>query len=309
MKKIVTVGVITYNADKTIIELLQSILSQDYGSHSIELIIGDDASVDETVDLVDIWLAKHSHQFHNVLFLKNKENQGVTKNINCVWRKAKGDWIKTIAGDDVLLSNCISSFVEYSDTNPAANIIFSDYRILEEEEIRNSNLSKEFFYSELDSQFENLLVSNYIPAITSFISTKCLKNHGYCDEGYSKFEDYPLWVKLMKSGERFYFLDAETVIYRKEESVSFSNTKLINRAYKEELLKFRKQMPKPRKLINKILAREENLKIKIELVVSRFFSNRKSRYSSFVLSLFKVLFRPVSICLITCNKFKRVGPF
>ncbi|MFA0084044.1 glycosyltransferase family 2 protein [Vibrio breoganii] len=309
MKKKISVCVVTYNAEGTVVELLSSILNQDYGVNNIELIIGDDSSDDNTTKLISEWLRENRAFFYNVLFIKNIENLGVTKNINNIWRKSTTDWIKTIAGDDVLLSNCISSFVNYSDVNPEANIIFSDYRLLEGEELKNSNLLKGIFYSESDSQYENLLVSNHFPAITSFISTKCLKKHGYCDESYSKFEDYPLWVKLMKSGERFYFLDTETVIYRKDESVSFSNIRLINRAYKEELLKFRKQMPKPKKLVNKILAREECLKIKIELVVSRFFSNRKSRFSSFVLSLFKVLFRPVSICLIICNKFKREGRF
>jgi len=53
LKEKVSVAVITYNSAETVLETLDSIATQTYGTENIELIISDDASTDKTVHVID----------------------------------------------------------------------------------------------------------------------------------------------------------------------------------------------------------------------------------------------------------------
>ena len=113
MKKNISIAVITYNSEKTVLETLNSIATQTYGTDFIELIISDDGSVDNTIGVIDEWLIKYGDNFNKVIFIKNENNLGVSKNINMAWRASTSEWIKTVAGDDILLPNCIADNVAF----------------------------------------------------------------------------------------------------------------------------------------------------------------------------------------------------
>ena len=54
---LVSICVITYNSSKTVVETLESIKNQSYSN--IELVVSDDCSPDNTVELVQQWLEKN----------------------------------------------------------------------------------------------------------------------------------------------------------------------------------------------------------------------------------------------------------
>lgn len=58
---LVSVSVITYNSAKTVIETLDSIKAQTY--QNIELIVSDDCSTDNTVEICRDWLTKNEKRF------------------------------------------------------------------------------------------------------------------------------------------------------------------------------------------------------------------------------------------------------
>ncbi|WP_305373326.1 glycosyltransferase family 2 protein [Photobacterium leiognathi] len=54
--KSVCVGIITYNSENTIVETLNSIVNQSY--KNIKIIISDDNSHDNTVEVIHDWVKK-----------------------------------------------------------------------------------------------------------------------------------------------------------------------------------------------------------------------------------------------------------
>ena len=58
---LVSVCVITYNSEITVLETLDSIYAQTYPR--LELIISDDCSSDQTVDICQKWLSKYKNSF------------------------------------------------------------------------------------------------------------------------------------------------------------------------------------------------------------------------------------------------------
>ena len=107
---LVSIVVITYNSAKYVLETLESAKQQTYCN--IELIITDDCSTDNTVDLCDQWLETNKKNFVNVQLLIGTENVGIPANLNKGIKIAHGEWIKSIAGDDILHEDCICNFIK-----------------------------------------------------------------------------------------------------------------------------------------------------------------------------------------------------
>ena len=97
---LVSIGIITYNSEKTILETLNSAYNQTY--KNIELIISDDFSHDNTVNICKEWISEHSSRFVNCFVLTSTQNTGTSANCNRLINYCSGEYLKILAGDDIL---------------------------------------------------------------------------------------------------------------------------------------------------------------------------------------------------------------
>ena len=102
---LVSVPVITYNSSEYIIDGLESIKAQTY--KNIELIISDDCSTDNTVELCRDWLENNKDYFVRVELVTTDKNTGVAGNCNRSVKACRGEWIRGLSGDDKFLPNTI----------------------------------------------------------------------------------------------------------------------------------------------------------------------------------------------------------
>ena len=114
----VTVSVITYNSSRTVLQTLESIKSQTY--ERIRLIISDDCSTDDTIRVCKKWIDRNSTRFVSTEILTTSVNTGVAGNCNRAWDACKSDYLKSIAGDDYLLPDCIDSNISFMLNNPSS---------------------------------------------------------------------------------------------------------------------------------------------------------------------------------------------
>lgn len=216
---LVSVVVICYNSAQYILETLESIKSQSY--KNIELIITDDNSSDSTVEICKKWLNDNSACFVKTYLITSTKNTGVAPNLNRGCKKASGKWIKPIAGDDILLDNCIMDSVNYAENNDLA-ILFTDFELFGctdqnvIDQIRSYyDRNKALFGQSAKDQYRYLLLKeNFVPAITSFIRKDLLEGVGFYDENTPMMEDFPMWVILTRRGIQLSYLDIKTVRYR-----------------------------------------------------------------------------------------------
>lgn len=298
-KNIVSVAVITYNSEKTVVETLNSIVSQVYGARFIELIISDDASVDDTESVIEDWLDEHGSVFYSVIFLKNAVNSGVSKNVNAAWKAATSEWVKTIAGDDILFPSCICDNINYIEKVKDACVVFSEMNLFEVDghgecniiETLPSDNIKCFFDLCPSEQFKKLCIENFVPAPSSFIKLKVLKDVGFADERFKLIEDYPLWLKLTDSGYRLNFLDKKTVYYRISDSLSSNVTRLVNFNYFSSLSDVYAMYIFPKLGNNQTLLWQIKLTRMLKFLVAKVFSNEKNYLSVFIMRLI-YLFSP-----------------
>lgn len=226
---LVSVGVITYNSSKYVEATLNSVASQTY--QNIELIISDDASKDDTVAICQKWVNENGSRFVRCIIITSPINTGVSANANRAIDNSEGDWYKGIAGDDLLLPNCVEDYVHFVENNPQARIVFANYykKIEPNEDLILNIFDKDvldFYELDASEQFKILLYRCIPSAPTSFRSKYILGNYKY-NELYKYMEDIPMWVKLTKAGEKLYFLNKPTIVYRVHETISNSN-KIFN---------------------------------------------------------------------------------
>lgn len=223
-KPLVTVAVITYNSSKYVLETLESAKAQTY--ENIELIISDDKSTDNTVEICNKWLAKNADRFVRTQVIVPEKNTGQAGNCNRVLDASRGEWVKLIAGDDLLLPNCIADLTCFARDTPNANVIFAKIETFGgTKEIRN-NLEKSFncsfFELPMEKQLKRLVYQgNCIPAAgyiykRQYIIEKGIRN----DERIPFIEDFPKWINMLQHNIKFYFMDKPVAKYRIGEGIS-----------------------------------------------------------------------------------------
>ncbi|WP_293960504.1 glycosyltransferase [uncultured Fusobacterium sp.] len=215
-----SIVVVTYNFEKIILECLDGIEKQTY--KNFEVIISDDASKDKTVEICEKWKEKVKDQIV-VTIIKNKKNEGVTKNINKGIKLATKEWVKIVAGDDILREDALENINFFINNNLEAKIIASKAQLFCIKNGKRIDLevepkNKEIYTKSTIEQFKRLLEGNFILAPTVVIKNSLLKDMNYFDEKYKMVEDYPFWLKSSKNNIKFYFLDKIIIDYRQSSS-------------------------------------------------------------------------------------------
>ena len=224
MNPLVTIAVATYHSSAYVVETLESIYRQTY--LDLALVISDDCSTDNTVAIIEAWAAQEKNQkrFSSIEVITVPKNTGVSANCNRCIAAAPSDLIKFIAGDDIMLPNCIEDNVAFVAENQNARIVFSQIKIYQdtfEEKHYIRTTPHDFPANLMDAslqahdQFQLLLVSDrihYTPSV--FMNKQALLMVGGYDESNRLVEDYPMWLKLTQAGERFYYFHKVTVCYR-----------------------------------------------------------------------------------------------
>ena len=241
---LVSCAVLTYNSASTVLETLDSIKEQTY--RNIELIISDDCSKDNTVDICREWLDKNEGRFVRTELLLVKKNTGVSDNINRALFSSHGKWLKCIAADDVMFPDCIESFMEYVSEHKEAKWVSSYVRTYNEtfDEhnciARNVVSVRSFFDLDAEGQLKKIATWNMIQAPSLFFLRSMKIELGGYDNSYS-FEDYPFFLKVLEHGYKCYFMDKETVGYRIHESISHSAGQLFNYKFLQESRRFHRE--------------------------------------------------------------------
>lgn len=230
---LVSIIVITYNSAKYVLETLESAKVQTY--KNIELIISDDCSADNTVELCQAWLKINKDRFVRAILLTAEKNTGITSNCNRGLYAARGGWIKLIAGDDTLEPNCIFTYVDHINKNPNIKVFHSRHTAyldtFSETNKQIVSLPQKVVISRLVSNINDqkkiILLNNYISAPSVLICRDVLIEIGGFDEDIQMVEDWPLWMKLSNGNYYVKFIDFFSCKYRIHSSaISYENTRV-----------------------------------------------------------------------------------
>lgn len=266
---LVSIVVITYNSSKYVLETLDSIKLQTY--QNIELIVSDDCSTDNTVELCTDWLVKNRGRFHKVELITSRINTGISANCNRGMKQCIGEWVMLIAGDDMYARDAALKFVEYINAYEQSEIVLSwCYRFTDTVSVKNI---KELYIKGDNSKKQLLyMLKNEVDigGCAMFVDNNLLKSLDYYDERFPYFEDFPFLIKCLSKGVYLPILEFPLKYYREnnDQSVSYHNPLLGN-----SINKFRKDV------YNKLLMRN-NLYLRYwHFYVDLWMCKYNSKYS------------------------------
>ncbi|MEM1540970.1 MAG: glycosyltransferase [Candidatus Bathyarchaeia archaeon] len=113
----VTIGVCVRNCESTILEVVKSIVAQDYPHEFLEVIVVDGYSSDKTVQIVERALSGSDIK-SRVFF----ENKGLGYARQLVVDNAQGKYVVWVDGDMILPKDFVRKQVEFMEKNPKVGI-------------------------------------------------------------------------------------------------------------------------------------------------------------------------------------------
>lgn len=205
MNNLISIIMPSFNSSKTIIESIESIISQRYDNW--ELLVTDDCSTDDTVSIVE----KYAEKDLRIKLFYNHFNSGAAVSRNNSMNNAKGDYIAFLDSDDLWLPNKLSEQLLFMNKHDA-DFVFTAYEIIDESGTKTGNV--------VDLQGEQLSFS-YVDMLhkkaTLGCSTVMFRKTAFKDYQMPLIrtgQDYALWLKLLKEGHRAYLINKVLTQYR-----------------------------------------------------------------------------------------------
>lgn len=167
---LVSIALCTYNGEKFLSKLIDSIISQDYSN--IEIIITDDCSNDTTRQILEAYQKKDER----IKLYFNEENLGYTKNFEKAVKLCTGKYIAFADQDDIWVECKITELIAEM---PGNVMIFHNSDLIDE----NNNQISDYTVSNITRIYD---AESCLP----FLFSNCV--HGHATLFDSKLKEYLL---------------------------------------------------------------------------------------------------------------------
>lgn len=215
-KPLVSVCIPIYNAEKTVVSTLQSILNQTY--QSLEIIIVDNASTDNTLALLP--------QFNDprIKIYKNSKNIGAEKNWSRCIELASGEYITIFHADDLYKRDMVEKQVQTFQDNPSIGAVFTMANhindrgeVIGEHKLPVELKGKEIYY------FHEIFISilkngNFLTCPSAMVRSKIYKDLApFNDDKFGTSADLDMWFRILER-RPIAILDEELMSWRVSET-------------------------------------------------------------------------------------------
>ncbi len=198
---IVSVCIPVFNCADYIGQAINSVLNQTFSD--FELVIIDNASTDDTVKVISKFNDKR------LKIIKNDKNIGAKGNWNLCLKQARGEFIKILPADDLLVETCLMDQVGIFLKNEKRDlaIVFGGRNIINQ----NGKKVLKILHKHVGKIESNTLVNLNLLSGTNIIGPPgcvmlrrdiCQKVGGFSD-AYPFVIDLDYWFKVLKHGSAF----------------------------------------------------------------------------------------------------------
>lgn len=212
----VSIGLVVYNHAAFIEECLDSIRLQTYPQ--IELLVSDDCSRDNTVDIIRNYQEKHPD--FTFTFFTQEKNLGVTSNCNFLFERMTGDYIGGFSGDDIMLPERIACQVEALENKPKASFSYSNCEWFLSK--TNKKICNHFGWFQKPPRNIEDIISDFTIPTPTLLMRRDKAPAGFYDQRLKNCSDFLFTVQLALSGEAVY-VPKTLVRYRKHDSSIMAN--------------------------------------------------------------------------------------
>lgn len=178
-----------FNHGEYLDESIESIIFQTY--KNFEFIIVDDASTDQSSQILKEWMDKDSR----IKVITNKENMGLTKSLNRALQIAEGEYIARQDGDDVSLPERFEKQIEFFQAHPEIKILGTFGYIIDKQ---GNILGKEILATSFQTIKKEFIKRNPLMHTSVMIKKEIIDKMGGYDETFKTSQDYELWARILR---------------------------------------------------------------------------------------------------------------
>ena len=192
------------NAGRFLRKSLDSVLKQTYPD--FELMICDDASTDDTADI----LAEYAARDMRVKILRNSVRSGVARTLNKLLSAAECPLIARMDADDICEPERLERQVGFLEAHPQVSFLGSQLLIIDESD---AVVGRRFYPSGYDDICRSMLIRNSFAHPSMVMRRDSVMMLG----GYREIrgaEDYDLWMRALNYGFRMENVDEALLRYR-----------------------------------------------------------------------------------------------
>lgn len=199
---LVSILIPTYNRADYLGAALESALNQTY--KNIEIVVHDDASTDETPQLLKLY------DDPRLRIIRTKTNHGMLGGWNYIVKKARGEYIKFLASDDLLEPTCVAELVKGAIAHPKAALITCQRKFIDGQGkvVKKMGFATKNTLVDGKQHAKWILTTvreNKIGEPTATLYPKALINKaGEYDLTFSQFADFEYWIRLLTHGDLVY---------------------------------------------------------------------------------------------------------
>ncbi len=195
--------VLAYNHEDYIVDHLESMKSiiEKYAEGvSVDLIVSDDCSKDDTVNLAKQWIEKNKALFRNSRILVQEENKGIINSIFESVQYSSTRYGKYLAGDDLYGDENIFDLIEDA-------LVLTPVAAFGGDEVIRNGFGERFKYlltCKNQRDFSRIMkIDNFIPAPGAFFPLDYLRDQGLKEflKGFRNIEDYPMFYYFIVKKE------------------------------------------------------------------------------------------------------------
>lgn len=212
----VSVLMLTYNQVNYIDEAIRSVMLQEC-DFSFELVIGNDASTDETFARCESWKLRFPDR---IVLLNNPKNLGLAGNFVETYRHLRGEYVAICEGDDWwCCSHKLQRQVDWMDEHLDFSCCF--HRVVNYYQNRGTK-SLSNGGQAVDTTILDLAQRNYISNVSALFRRGLF---GELPEWMNKVSTYDLAIHLLNAAHGpLHYMKAPMAVYRQHSAAIWSRT-------------------------------------------------------------------------------------
>ena len=198
---LISIVLTTYNSEKVIEKTLKSIIEQDFPLNSVELIIVDGGSKDNTLKIIKEFVEHYAKNFYDVKVIVHDKNYGVSKARNDGIRASRGRYVLILDHDISMERNVLRTLYEFLSNAPSKVAGVMPLRV---------PVSNHFLDRWLVKILEGRITEHYGVADCILLRRNVIEAVGYYDETlgppFTIFEEREYGARITSKNFKIYIL-------------------------------------------------------------------------------------------------------
>lgn len=199
---LISVVLPTFNGARFLAESLDSMLAQTYPAW--ELIVVDDASTDDTPDIIARYMARDGR----IRCVRHTRNRRLPASLNTGFAAARGAYLSWTSDDNRYHPHALASMARVLDEQPGADFVYASFEIMDAD---GATVGRHL--AQAPEAFLRGETSN-----ACFLYRRAVYEHlGAYAEDLFLAEDYEYWLRVLLGGHRMVALAEPLYSYRRHE--------------------------------------------------------------------------------------------